>query len=81
MAAPISSAVAARSNGSGLNRSGQFSALVPIISAAARNNVPAVYWQSVFAREGGFLSYGADPVDPWHRVATYVDRIAFSPVW
>ena len=52
-----------------------------IILAAAQNNVPAVYWQSVFAREGGFLSYGADPVDPWHRVATYVDRIAFSPVW
>jgi putative ABC transport system substrate-binding protein len=47
----------------------------PIISAAARNNVPAVYWQSVFAREGGLLSYGADPVDPWHRAATYVDRI------
>jgi putative ABC transport system substrate-binding protein len=21
------------------------------------------------------LSYGADPVDPWHRAATYVDRI------
>ena len=25
-----------------------------IISAAARNNVPAVYYQSAFAREGGF---------------------------
>jgi putative ABC transport system substrate-binding protein len=34
-----------------------------IILAAARNNVPAVYWQSAFARDGGLLSYGPDPVD------------------
>jgi putative ABC transport system substrate-binding protein len=46
-----------------------------IISAAARNNVPAVYTQSVFAREGGLLSYGADVVDIARRAATYVDRI------
>jgi putative ABC transport system substrate-binding protein len=26
---------------------------VPIISTAARNNVPAVYWDSPFARDGG----------------------------
>jgi putative ABC transport system substrate-binding protein len=48
---------------------------VPIISAAARNNVPAVYYQSEFARDGGLLSYGADQVDIFRRVATYVDRI------
>jgi putative ABC transport system substrate-binding protein len=36
----------------------------PIISAAARNNVPAAYWQSVFARDGGLVSYGVDRVDP-----------------
>ena len=30
----------------------------PIISAAARNNVPAVYPQSAFARDGGLLSDG-----------------------
>jgi putative ABC transport system substrate-binding protein len=47
----------------------------PIISAAARNNVPAVYPISAFAREGGLLSYGVDLVDPWRRAATYVDRI------
>jgi putative ABC transport system substrate-binding protein len=47
----------------------------PIILAAARNNVPAVYNFSVFARDGGLLSYGFDPVDPWRRTATYVDRI------
>jgi putative ABC transport system substrate-binding protein len=47
----------------------------PIISAAARNNVPAVYWLPVFARDGGLLSYGVDLVDMWRRAATYVDRI------
>jgi putative ABC transport system substrate-binding protein len=47
----------------------------PIILAAVRNNVPAVYWQSPFARDGGLLSYGPDLVDPYRRAATYVDRI------
>jgi putative ABC transport system substrate-binding protein len=47
----------------------------PLMSAAVRNNVPAVYWQSVFAREGGLLSYGLDLVDNFRRTAPYVDRI------
>jgi putative ABC transport system substrate-binding protein len=47
----------------------------PIISAAARNNVPVVYHNSDYAREGGLLSYGPDPVDDFRRAATYVDRI------
>jgi putative ABC transport system substrate-binding protein len=51
----------------------------PIISAAARNNVPAVYPQSFFARDGGLLSYGIDQVDIWRRAAIYVDRMARSP--
>jgi putative tryptophan/tyrosine transport system substrate-binding protein len=46
-----------------------------IISAAARNNVPAVYTQSFYARDGGLLSYGFDQVDLFRRAATYVDRI------
>jgi putative ABC transport system substrate-binding protein len=46
-----------------------------IILAAARNNVPAVYWQSVFARDGGLLSYGVDQEDLFRRAASYVDRI------
>jgi putative tryptophan/tyrosine transport system substrate-binding protein len=47
----------------------------PIILAAARNKVPAVYTQSFLARDGGLLSYGADAVDQWRRAASYVDRI------
>jgi putative ABC transport system substrate-binding protein len=46
-----------------------------IISAAARNQVPAVHWQPDFARDGCLLSYGPDPVDTFRRAATYVDRI------
>jgi putative ABC transport system substrate-binding protein len=46
-----------------------------IISLAARNNVPAVYANSVFARDGGLLSYGPDRVDNYRRSASYVDRI------
>jgi putative ABC transport system substrate-binding protein len=48
---------------------------VAIISAATRNNVPAIYWESAFARDGGLLSYAADAGDIWRRAATYVDRI------
>jgi putative ABC transport system substrate-binding protein len=46
-----------------------------IISAAARNNVPAFYAQSFFVRDGGLLSYGADWTDILRRAASYVDRI------
>jgi putative ABC transport system substrate-binding protein len=47
----------------------------PIISAAARNNIPAVYGALDFARDGGLLSYAPDVVDNWRRAAPYVDRI------
>jgi putative ABC transport system substrate-binding protein len=48
---------------------------MPIILAAARNNVPAVYIASEFVRDGGLLSYGPDLVDNLRSAATYVDRI------
>jgi putative ABC transport system substrate-binding protein len=47
----------------------------PIISAAARNKVPAVYGLPDYARDDGLLAYGVDLVDPYRRAATYVDRI------
>ena len=47
----------------------------PIILAVARNNVPAVYSQFFYARDGGLLSYGPDQVDIFRRAASYVDRI------
>jgi putative ABC transport system substrate-binding protein len=47
----------------------------PIISLAARSNVPAVYGNATFVRDGGLLSYGPDFVDQFRRAAPYVDRI------
>src|SRR5262249_49490798 len=52
-----------------------FTHRAPIISAAARNNVPTVYPRSTYARDGGLLSYGSDPVELFRRSASYVDRI------
>jgi putative ABC transport system substrate-binding protein len=52
-----------------------FARRVPIILAVARNNVPAVYITSYFARDGGLLSYGPDPAETFRGAATYVDRI------
>ncbi|HEY2183783.1 MAG TPA: ABC transporter substrate-binding protein, partial [Xanthobacteraceae bacterium] len=47
----------------------------PMILLAARNKIPAVYWNSVYAREGGLLSYGPDNENIFRRSASYVDRI------
>jgi putative ABC transport system substrate-binding protein len=47
----------------------------PIILAAARNNVPAVYFHASFVRDGGLFSYGPDNADLFRRAAPYVDRI------
>jgi hypothetical protein len=46
---------------------------VPIKLAAVRNNLPAVYSQSDFVRDGGLLYYGVDPADLWRRAASYVE--------
>jgi putative ABC transport system substrate-binding protein len=37
--------------------------------------LPAVYPARVYAANGGLISYGIDPVDPYRRAAAYVDRI------
>jgi putative tryptophan/tyrosine transport system substrate-binding protein len=47
-----------------------------IILLAARNNVPAAYYDNSFAVDGGGLfSYGPDQVDVFRRAAPYIDRI------
>ena len=47
----------------------------PIIAAAARHSIPAIYSYTVHVREGGLLSYGTDYSDEFRRAAPYVDRI------
>jgi putative ABC transport system substrate-binding protein len=46
-----------------------------IITLAAQHRLPAVYFQSIFARDGGLISYGPDPVAVYRQAAGYVDRI------
>jgi putative ABC transport system substrate-binding protein len=46
-----------------------------IIPLVARSNVPAVYSETYFVRDGGLLSYGPDQADIFRRAAPYVDRI------
>jgi putative ABC transport system substrate-binding protein len=47
-----------------------------IITSAARNSVPAVYFAAVFTRDGGLLSYGPDRTHIFrHGAASYVDRL------
>jgi putative ABC transport system substrate-binding protein len=47
----------------------------PTILLAAQNNLPAVYWNDVFIKDGGLLSYAPDVRDGYRRSASYVDRI------
>jgi len=46
-----------------------------IIDFAARNRLPTVFGDSVFADAGGLMSYGTDFVDLLRRTATYIDKI------
>ena len=46
-----------------------------LISAAIRNNVPAIFELPLFARQGGLISYGPNFQDLFSRAAGYVDRI------
>jgi putative ABC transport system substrate-binding protein len=46
-----------------------------LIAAAERERLPAIYWNPLYARDGGLLSYGVNPADQLASAATYVDRI------
>jgi putative tryptophan/tyrosine transport system substrate-binding protein len=45
------------------------------ISATVRNNVPAIAFTGLFARDGGLMSYDAGIVEQFRGAARYVDRI------
>ena len=46
-----------------------------IIALAARNRLPAVYYERYFAAAGGLVSYGTDTTEQFRLAAGYVDRI------
>jgi putative ABC transport system substrate-binding protein len=46
-----------------------------IIDLATRYKLPAVYYEHLFVRSGGLISYGPDLADQYRRSAGYVDLI------
>jgi putative tryptophan/tyrosine transport system substrate-binding protein len=46
-----------------------------IIALAARNSLPAVYFERLFVIRGGLISYGPDLLDQFRRAGGYIDRI------
>ena len=46
-----------------------------VVEFAAEHRVPAMYENPLAVREGGLMSYGADPVNGFRQMAVYADRI------
>jgi putative ABC transport system substrate-binding protein len=46
-----------------------------IITLAARDSLPAVYWHRHFVTAGGLMSYGTELLHQYSQAASYVDRI------
>ena len=46
-----------------------------ILKHAARNRLPAIYFQRVFVENGGLMSYATNNADEFRRAAVYVDKI------
>jgi putative ABC transport system substrate-binding protein len=46
-----------------------------IIGLAAKLRLPAIYALPLFAKSGGLIAYGPDPVEPYRRAAEYINRI------
>jgi putative ABC transport system substrate-binding protein len=68
----------ARSSNSGLIVTGSALAQVHhtlIIKLAAEYKLPAIYFNPIFVRDGGLISYGIDIPDHHRSAAAYVDRI------
>ena len=46
-----------------------------IIELAAKYRLAAIYFREDFVEQGGLMSYGADEIEPFKRVAAMVDKI------
>jgi putative tryptophan/tyrosine transport system substrate-binding protein len=46
-----------------------------ILKHAAKNRLPAIYFQGIFVENGGLMSYAANNADEYRRAAVYVDKI------
>jgi putative tryptophan/tyrosine transport system substrate-binding protein len=52
-----------------------FAHRVQIVGLAAKNQLPGMYSDRLYAEDGGLMSYGTDLVNLHQRAATYVDKI------
>ena len=48
---------------------------VQLVTLAARDRVPAIYWQREFAEAGGLMSYGPNFLDQYRQVGIYTGRV------
>ena len=46
-----------------------------ILQLAAQYRIPAIHTEQEWANAGGLISYGANRVEPYRRIAVYVDKI------
>ena len=46
-----------------------------IIELALKHRLPAIHYREDFVEQGGLMSYGADEVEPFKRVAAMIDKI------
>jgi len=46
-----------------------------IAELAVKSHLPAIYYRTEFAEDGGLISYSASITDLYRRAATYVDKI------
>ena len=46
-----------------------------IVIQAGKYNLPSVFPYRYFAKAGGLVSYGPDPIDQYRAAADYIDRI------
>jgi putative ABC transport system substrate-binding protein len=46
-----------------------------IIDLAAKYRLPAIYYRKDFPEQDGLMSYGANEIEPFKRVASMIDRI------
>jgi putative ABC transport system substrate-binding protein len=46
-----------------------------IIKHATNNRLPTMHFQRIFVENGGLMSYAADYIDEYRRLAIYVDKI------